>query len=146
MIDDDVPLPLHPWVRQAILEDRRDRVLTLNWRSSEPGSYDRLGLSDLNFANAMKAREQIITEAIVAGPERWISYSRRREYYASHQRYWRATHSYHAIVPAVDQLAGEGLVEHEKMPPGHRGFQSRFRASPTLIAALKETTPLYEPL
>ena len=146
MIDDDVPLPLHPWVRQAILEDRRDRVLTLNWRSSEPGSYDRLGLPDLNSANAMKAREQIITEAIVAGPERWISYSRRRDYYASHQRYWRQTYAYRAIVPAVDQLAKEGLVEHEKVPPGHRGFQSRFRASPALIAELKETAPLYEPL
>jgi hypothetical protein len=144
--DDDAPPALHPWVRQAILEDRRDRVLTLNWRSSEPGSYEQLRLPDLNSANAMKAREQIIAEALVAGPERWISYSRRKKYYTSHQRYWRETHAYRAIVPAVDQLAKEGLVEHEKVPPGHRGFQSRFRASPSLIAELKETTPLYEPL
>jgi hypothetical protein len=144
--DDDAPLALHPWVRQAILEDKRDRVLTLNWRPSEPGSYDRLGLPDLGFANAMKAREQIIAEAVAAGPERWISYSRRWAYYASHRRYWRETHAYRAIVPAVDQLAGEELIEHEKMPPGHRGFQSRFRASPALIAELKETATLYDPL
>jgi hypothetical protein len=44
MTDDDVPLHLHPWVRQAILEHNRDRALTLNWRPSEPGSYDHLQL------------------------------------------------------------------------------------------------------
>ena len=99
-IDDDVPPALHPWVRQAILEDKRDRVLTLNWRPSEPGSYDQLGLPDLHSPNAMQAREQIIAEAVAAGPERWISYSRRWAYYASRQRYWRETHAYRAIVPA----------------------------------------------
>ena len=65
MTDDDVPL--HPWVRQAILEQNRDRALTLNWRPSEPGSYDHLRLPDLGSANAMKAREQILTEAVVNG-------------------------------------------------------------------------------
>jgi hypothetical protein len=146
MTGDDVPPALHPWVRQAILEDKRDRALTLNWRPSEPGSYDRLGLPDLNSTKAMKAREQIIAEAVAADPERWVSYSRRKNYYTGHQRYWRETHAYRAIVPAVDQLAREGLIEHEKMPSGHRGFQSRFRASPALIAELKETITLYEPL
>ena len=144
MTNDDIAHH-HPWVRQAILEDRRDRALTLNWRPEDPGSYDRLKLPDLN-PNAMKAREQIIAEAVAAGPERWISYSRRWAYYASRQRYWRETHAYRAIVPAVDQLAKEGLVDHEKMQPGRRGFQSRFRASPALIAGLKETATLYDPL
>jgi hypothetical protein len=143
--DDDAPLALHPWVRQAMLEDKRDRALTLNWRPSEPGSYDRLKLPDLN-PKAMKAREQIIAEAVAAGPDRWISYSRRKNYYTDHQRYYRETHAYRAIVPAVDQLAGECLLDHEKMSPGHRGFQSRFRASPALIGELKETATLYDPL
>jgi len=143
MTDDDVPL--HPWVRQAILEQNRDRALTLNWRPSEPGSYDHLRLPDLGSANAMKAREQILTEAVVAGPQ-WISYSRRRSYYTGHNRYRRPTFSYRAVVPAIDQLAKEGLIEHEKMPPGHRGYQSRFRAFPALLTELRETTLLYEPL
>ena len=144
MTNDDIAHH-HPWVRQAILEDKRDRALTLNWRPSEPGSYDHLRLPDLGSANAMKAREQILTEAVVAGPQ-WISYSRRRSYYTGHNRYRRPTFSYRAVVPAIDQLAKEGLIEHEKMPPGHRGYQSRFRAFPALLTELRETTLLYEPL
>jgi hypothetical protein len=93
----------------------------------------------------MKAREQILTEAVVAG-QQWISYSRRRSYYTGHNRYRRPTFSYRAVVPAIDQLAKEGLLEHEKMPPGHRGYQSRFRAFPALLTELRETTLLYEPL
>jgi hypothetical protein len=143
--DDDIAPTLHPWVRQAILENNRDRALTLNWRPSEPGAYDRLGLPDLNSANAMKAREHIITEALVAGSQ-WTSYSRQRDYYAAHKRYWCVTYSYRAIIPAVDQLAKEGAIEHAKMPPGHRGYQSRFRASTALLAELREIKPLYEPL
>jgi hypothetical protein len=144
MTDDDIAHH-HPWVRQAILEQNRDRALTLNWRPSEPGSYDHLRLPDLCSANAMKAREQILTEALVAGP-RWISYSRRWPHYANQKRYYRPTFAYRAVIPAIDQLAKEGLIEHAKMPPGHRGFQSRFRASPALLTELKGTTPLYEPL
>ena len=119
--DDDDIADHHPWVRQAILENNRDRALTLNWRPSDPGAYDRLGLPDLNSANAMEARSQIITEALVAGGQ-WISYSRRWSYYTGRHRYWRPTYSYRAIIPANDQLAREVLIEHEKMPPGHRGY------------------------
>jgi hypothetical protein len=143
--DDDDIADHHPWVRQAILENNRDRALTLNWRPSDPGAYDRLGLPDLNSANAMEARSQIITEAVVAG-RRWISYSRRWPHYTDRHRYWRPTYCYRAIIPANDQLARSGLIEHEKMPPGHRGFQSRFRASDALLAELKEIRPVYEPL
>jgi hypothetical protein len=144
MTDDD-GAHHHPWVRQAILEDNRDRALTLNWRPSEPGSYDHLRLPDLGSPNAMKARDQIMTEAVVSGL-RWISYSRRWPHYANHKRYYRPTFSYRAVIPAIEQLAREGLIEHEKMPPGHRGFQSRFRASSALLTETKETKPLYEPL
>jgi len=67
---------------------------------------------------------------------RFISYSRRRSFYTESQRYYRSTYSFRGIIPAVDQLAAEGLIEHEKVPPGHRGFQSRFRVAPDLLKEL----------
>jgi hypothetical protein len=143
--DDDDIADHHPWVRQAIRENNRDRALTLNWRPSDPGEYDRLGLPDLNSANAMEARSPIIAEALAAG-QQWISYSRRASYYTGRSRYRPATYSRRAIIPAIDQLAAAGWIEHEKMPQGHRGFQSRFRASMGLLMALSDVALVYEPL
>src|SRR5215467_9071458 len=134
--DDGSLLALHPLVRQMIREGTRDRPLTLNWGPVERDAYNCLGLLDLTPL-AMKARTQIITEALVAG-DRFINYSRRRSFYTQSQRYYRPPYSYRAIVPAVDQLAAVGLIENVKMPPGHRGFQSRFRATRDL---LKELAP-----
>src|SRR6516164_4712510 len=143
--DDDDITDHHPWIRQAILENNRDRALTLNWRPSDPGAYDRLGLPDLNSANAMEARSQIIAEALAAGRQ-WISYSRRASYYTDRSRYRPPTYSRRAIIPAIDQLAREGWIEHEKMPQGHRGYQARFRASPALLLALTDVALVYEPM
>jgi hypothetical protein len=93
----------------------------------------------------MKARRQIIAEALVAG-NRFISYSRRRAFYTETQRYYRPTYSYRSIIPPVDQLAAAGLIEHEKVPPGHRGFQSRFRATSDLLSVLSPVELQYKPL
>jgi hypothetical protein len=142
---DERLLSLHPWVREAIYEENRDKPLTLNWAPAEPDAYDRLGLRRLT-ANAMRARDQIIAEALVAGPDQYISYSRRREFYARNERYYRQTYTYRAIIPAVDQLAAEGLLDHQKMPQGHRGYQSRFRASVALLKELEKVKVVYEPL
>jgi hypothetical protein len=141
---DDEFLALHPLVRQMIREGTRDKVLTMNWAPVEQGAYDSLKLRDLSPL-AMKARTQIITESLVAG-NRSISYSRRCAFYTESQRYYRPTYTYRAIVSAVDQLAVEGLIEHEKMRPGHRGFQSRFRAAPDLLKALSAVEVQYKPL
>jgi hypothetical protein len=138
-------LALHPLVRQMIREGTRDKPLTLNWAPIERDAYDRLGLRDLKSPLAMKARTQIITEALVAG-DRFTSYSRRPAFYTESQRYYRPTYSFRAIVPAVDQLAAEGLLEHQKVPQGHRGFQSRFRSAPELIKELASVMVQYKPL
>jgi hypothetical protein len=143
--DDEQLLALHPWVREAIHQENRDRPLTLNWKPVDPDAYAQLGLSKLS-RNATNARDQIITEALVAGPDRYISYSRRKEFYVQRQRYHRATYSYRAIVPAIDQLAAAGLLDHEKRPPGSRGYQSRFRASDVLLQELERVEVVYEPL
>ena len=140
----DDHLTLHPLVRQMILEGTRDKVLTLNWAPVDCDAYRCLGLRDL-APLATKARAQIITEALVAG-NRFVSYSRNRNFYTENQRYYRETYSYRAIVPAVDQLGDAGLIDHDRMPPGHRGFQSRFRAAPQLLNALASAAVRYQPL
>jgi hypothetical protein len=127
-----------------IREGTRDKALTMNWGPVERDAYNRLSLRDLSPL-AMKARTQIIAEALVAG-ERFISYSRRPAFYTESQRYFRPTYSYRSVIPAVDQLATEGLIEHEKVPPGHRGFQSRFRAAPDLLKELSAVEVQYKPL
>jgi hypothetical protein len=138
-------LTLHPRVRRAIYEGKRDKPLTLNWTPIELDAYDCLGLPALSSRNAMKARTALITEALAAG-DRWISYSRDKHFYTRGQRYYRPTYTYHSILPAVGQLADAGLFEHEKMPPGHRGFQSRFRATPALLAEMARVPIEYRPL
>jgi hypothetical protein len=135
---------LHPLVRQMVYEGTRDKPLTMNWGPIERDAYDRLGLHDLTPL-AMKARTQILTEALVAG-DRSISYSRNKNFYNDSQRYYRPTYSYRAIVPAIDQLGAAGLIEHEKVRPGHRGFQSRFRAAPALLQELSTVEVQYKPL
>jgi len=143
--DDEQLLALHPWVREAIHQENRDRPLTMNWMPLDPDAYAQLGLPQLT-RNATKARDQIITEALVAGPNRYISYSRRKEFYVQRQRYYRVTYSYRSIIPAVDQLAAAGLLDHEKRPPGSRGYQSRFRASDVLLKELEQVRVVYETL
>jgi hypothetical protein len=135
---------LHPWVRQAIEEERRDKPLTLNWLPAEPDMFDFLGLPKLPRRKAAIARDQILAEALVAG-ERWISYSRRKAKYSRPQRYYRPTFTYWSVVPVVDQLASAGLLEHQQMPPGHRGFQSRFRASDALLKGFESAPVVYRP-
>jgi hypothetical protein len=137
-------LTLHPLVRQMVREGTRDKPLTMNWAPVERDVYDLLGLRDLTPL-AMKARTQILTEALVAG-DRFISYSRRHDFYTESQRYYRPTYSYRGIIPAVEQLANEGLIEHERAPPGRRGFQSRFRATPDLLKGLSTVRVQYKPL
>jgi hypothetical protein len=127
-----------------IREDTRDKALTMNWGPVERDAYNRLGLRDLSPL-AMKARTQILTEALASG-DRFISYSRQHGFYTESQRYYRPTYTYRGIIPAVDQLAADGLIEHEKVPPGHRGFQSRFRAAPELLKELSAVQVQYKPL
>jgi hypothetical protein len=137
-------LALHPLVRQMIYEGTRDKPLTLNWGPVERRAYDCLGLRDLGKLRN-KACTQIIAEALAGGP-RFISYSRRKDFYTESQRYFRPTFTFRAVVPVIDYLAAGGLIEHQKVPPGHRGFQSRFRATPDLLKELAAVEVQYKPL
>ena len=75
-----------------------------------------------------------------ADKDSWISYSRREGFYTARTgRYWPTTYTYSTVVPTVDQLVAYGLLDHERMPPGHLGRQSRFRASNELIKFLDQS-------
>jgi hypothetical protein len=116
--------------------------LTGHWRPIDPDAYQALGLPPAKSRAAAITRARIIAEAFVVGradPSAWISYSRRRRFYAERGRYRSPTYTYDKVVPAVDQLAASGLVEHEKAAPGQLGWQSRFRASSKLINQLSGT-------
>ena len=109
---------------KPVCEDR-DHPLTFHWRPVSPNAYEGLHLPPANSKAMAIARVQIITEAFVLGranPDQWLSYSRRKKFYAEHRgRYWPRTYTYSTVVPTVDQLAALGLLENEIMPPGNWG-------------------------
>jgi hypothetical protein len=105
----------------------------------EPDAFQTLGLVPAKSKAAAITRAQIIADAFVVGradPAAWISYSRRRAFYASRPRYWPPTYTYDNVVYAVDQLSADGLLEHEKAAPGELGWQSRFKATSELVSEL----------
>ena len=73
-------------------------------------------------------------------PERWISYSRNKNWYyePGRQQYFPVRAPYGGMVGAVDQLAATGAIEHRKTPRGNLGQQSSFRATPDLYRAYTE--------
>jgi hypothetical protein len=73
-------------------------------------------------------------------PERWISYSRNKNWYhePGRQQYFPVRAPYGGMVGAVDQLAATGAIEHRKSPRGNLGQQSSFRATPDLYRAYTE--------
>jgi hypothetical protein len=74
------------------------------------------------------------------GPEQWISYSRREEWYSNAERgrYWPVRRMYSSVTSAIDQLAAADLIQNRVVPPGHLKFQSTFRATPKLMALIEE--------
>src|SRR5262249_25979833 len=63
-------------------------------------------------------------------------------FYAERRRYWPARCMYASVISVIDELADLGLFEHERMPPGNLGWQSRFRATAELIRMFTDQPPL----
>ncbi len=130
--------------------EERDKPLSFHWKPLDPTWIDSLSLPAARSKKEADARASVLTEALVvarAEPTRWISYSRRRGFYAGQQRYSGTAYTYATVPPVIDQLAGYGLLEHDKKPPGSLGRQSRFRSSAALIATLEQPLPvLFDPL
>jgi hypothetical protein len=118
----------------------RDRSLSFDLKPLDNGFIDSLGLPIPINKRRAQARESILMEAYVLGraePDRCISYSRRRDHYANQRRYRGAAYTYSTVIPEIDLLARNGLIENIVTKPGARGWQSRFRATPALISAVR---------
>jgi hypothetical protein len=102
----------------------------------------------------MIALNHLACEAVIAAANgRWLSFSRSRDHYARiGQRYHGAAYTYAHIVQTVDELVRAGLLEEERARPGDHlrtGLQSRVRATPALIAVLKQAPleySMWEPI
>jgi hypothetical protein len=50
------------------------------------------------------------------------------------RRYKDSLYTYAKVTRAADYLSSTGLIDHDKVPPNHRGWQSSMTAKPKLIA------------
>lgn len=69
-----------------------------------------------------------------------VSYSRTARHYDMPGRYRNPLYTWRKVVSAVDYLHDLGLIEHDKCPPGRRGWQSAIRATDELRAICADVT------
>lgn len=74
-----------------------------------------------------------IAVALVTADGGWVSYSRRWQHYSTVNRYKHPLYTFRHVVRAFDQLAARGLIDHAKVSPGNRGWQSSALARQELI-------------
>jgi hypothetical protein len=123
-----------------------DKALSFSW-SWRPKSLEQL---DDAIRLTTRVRDVRVCRGFALGlaikvfrenPARWISYSRNKNWYrwAMRWRYWPVRNMYASMISAVDQLAAADLIENVIVPPGNLGEQSRFRATPKLMAVVEES-------
>ena len=109
----------------------RDQPLTGSWKllgHCIPGKVTgRRGEKEQAATNILYG-ELLVTYRV--DPERWVSYSRRRDFYAHRTRYWAEPLSYTTVMRFIEREA-RGNVENKSSSPGQRGTQSRMRLSAT---------------
>ncbi len=119
----------------------RDKPLAFHWKALDQAWLEPLDLSPATSKGQEQARASILLEAYILGseePGRWVSYSRRRAFYANQQRYNGTAYTYANVVSAIDSLASIGLLENRIPPPGLHGIQSTFRATMELMGIIDE--------
>jgi hypothetical protein len=122
-----------------------DKTLSFSW------SWRPKSLEQLDDAIRLTTRRDVrVLRGFILGlaikvfredPERWISYSRNKNWYrwAMRSRYWPVRNMYASMISAVDQLAAADLIQNHVAPRGNLGEQSRFRATSKLMALVEET-------
>ena len=118
----------------------RDKPLSFHWRTVDEFWIDDLSLPKPRSRKHDAARSAIIVDAALSGiaePGKWISYSRRHDWWNQGKRYRESAFTYATVVPAVDELRRLWLLENQVALPGSRGRQSRLRAKPQLIEAAR---------
>jgi hypothetical protein len=134
-------------IKRPTYRDRpTDKRLSFSW-SWRPKSLEQL---DDAIRLTTRVRDVRVVRGFVLGlgikvfredPERWISYSRNKNWYrwAMRWRYWPVRNMYASMISAVDQLAAADVIENHIAPPGNLGEQSRFRATSKLMALVEES-------
>lgn len=121
-----------------------DLPLTFRWRSASR-ALRHLGLPEAKDSRYEDVRNATLTEArLAAEVGQWVSFSRRKEYYARRSRYFGDAVSLRTVAAAVNQGTLAGLFEEDRAHPGRRGRQSRLRATSLLCEAL-EVCPQSKP-
>ncbi|WP_366658081.1 hypothetical protein [Fodinicurvata sp. EGI_FJ10296] len=114
---------------ENIDSETRDEPLSYDWRPTSP--IDLAQIDQRWSKKQKKAAEAIIAQiyrVAVETPGRWISYSRTKAWWHK-DRFAKTPYSYSIVTGIVQRLADNGLIEHDRRPPGERGRQSRYRAS-----------------
>ncbi|SFL46127.1 hypothetical protein [Methylobacterium pseudosasicola] len=131
-------------------EPARDRALDFRWGIPD-GIVFASGMPDTSEKRYDHARRSIVAAACIAAleqPGAWVSYSRRKAFYAGQGRYQGTAYTYDRVLTAVGELVGLGLLEEVRAHPGDHlttGRQSRIRASPSLLAAYRDAPFVYNP-
>jgi hypothetical protein len=123
-----------------------DKPLAFHFRAPEFDVRD-LGLPPPRDDKHAQAQGSTLLDLVLEAQwqDRDVSYSRRREWYAQPRRYRGTAYTFDRVVPFVDLLAAEGLIEYWKAPPGSSGrLQSTMRAIPALVAAMAPVSFIYE--
>lgn len=107
-------------------EIERQRHLSLRWQPRRHWPALR---------NAFGGDETMSAVILALAPARdWAAYSRSKSHYGLPRRYRSTLYTYRRVVGAADRLDALGLIEHDRTPPGLRGWQSSMKATPELIA------------
>ncbi|WP_411901493.1 hypothetical protein [Methylorubrum thiocyanatum] len=130
----------------------RDRALDFHWKAVE-NLYSSAGIPDVADRKYDEARRAIVAAVCIAydvdpDGEGWVSYSRRRAFYAGQQRYQGTAYSYERVLRVIDDLLDLGLIEEMRASPGAHllpnARQSRIRATPALVHAFQDAPFEYE--
>ena len=124
--------------RRVAGRPKPDKPQSFHWRAVEKTWMDDLSLPRSRSRKHDAARSAISLDAALTGiadPGRWISYSRRHDWWAQGKRYRRSAFTHATVTSTVDELDREEVVENQIASPGSHGWQSRFRATPALIEA-----------
>jgi len=123
----------------------RDMPLCFCWRADRSAIVG-LGLRSTRNDLYEDARTAVLTEAVLANEmDRWVSFSRRKAFYAGRRRYHGTSFRYRTVLGAVADGVRAGLLEEERALPGSRGRQSRFRATPILANHIKDCPVRFQP-